>query len=250
MVAVLVLGVAFTACAKHESVNRSYRKKGNEFQGEKPTTPAGFLQEAIALDDFNKVVEILNADFAVDSLLPNKRTPLVHATRSSKLKIMNELLKRNADREIRDEEGKTALDYALLNAGLDAQGKQLINRAVILLSAEAEAGQRKELMKFAGRGSVPSLETLLKGVGINPNFIDDTGETPLTLAIRNQRVLGVNFLAQWADCPGGEGHSNCLKLTAIDLNLARADGVKPLALAKQISNAAIVEILIRHGAAE
>lgn len=249
---VVILSGAFSACAKHESVNRSYRKKGNEFVGEKPTTPAGFLQEAIALDDFNKVIEILNANFDVDTLLPNKMTALAHATRSSKLRIMNELLKRNANRDIRDADGKTALDYALLNAGVDAQGKQRINRAVILLSQEAEASQRKELMKFAGRGSVPGLENLLKSVGVNPNFVDDTGETPLTLAIRNQKVLGVNYLAQWTDCPGGDGHSDCLRLTAIDLNLARADGIKPLTLAKQIpnANAAIIEILTGAGATE
>jgi hypothetical protein len=250
LVFALIFTLTFTACAKHESVNRSYRKKGSEFVGEKPTTPAGFLQEAIALDNFIKVLEILNADFDVNTLLPNKMTPLAHATRSSKLKIMNELLKRNANRDIRDADGKTALDYALLNAGVDAEGKQRMNRAVILLSQEAEASQRKELMKFAGRGSVPGIENLLKSVGINPNFVDDTGETTLTLAIRNQKVLGVNYLAQWTDCPGGEGHSDCLKLTAIDLNLARADGLKPLALAKQLPNTAIIETLTRLGAEE
>jgi len=242
--------ILLAACAKHESVNRSYRKPGNDFVGEKPSDAAGLMQEAIANDDLPQVLKLLADKFDIDASLPNQRTPLIHATREAKYRIMSELIKRNANLQARDRDGRTALDHALQNAGKDSDGNPVLNRAIVLLSEEAQLSQRKELMKFAGRGSSSAIINLLAGIGIDPNFIDESGDTPLTLAIRNRKALGVDALAQWKDCHGGEESPDCLRLTATDLDLAGSDGVKPLTLARQMENADIIEILTQAGAKE
>jgi hypothetical protein len=246
---VLVLGFTL-GCGRHRSENRFTTQAGDVFKGTKPSDPAGRMQEAIGLDDVATVEQLLNDGWPVDEIFPNGRTALIEATIQSKYRIMIQLLKRGATKDLRAKDGKSALEIAREVAGVDDKGQPLINRSVLILDEQSQLLKREELMRFTVRGSADPLLRLLKDVGVDPNFVDASGKTPLTAAIHANKLISVQVLAHWKDCPSGEGKSDCIRITATDLNLPGADGKKPKTLAKGPGREQIFNLLSELNAEE
>ncbi|MBK9040640.1 MAG: hypothetical protein IPL83_16010 [Bdellovibrionales bacterium] len=208
------------------------------------------IQTSIAKDDIDMIIELAEKGANLNQILSNGRTALIEATIQNRLRIMIELMKRGADVEQLSREAKNASQYALEMAGLDSDGKANVTRAMVILDPALAASERTAFMKFSGRGSADQLMRLLKEVGLDPNYRDEQGNTPLTFAIRKRKTLSVQVLVHWADCPDESAKASCLKLTATDVNFPGSDGIKPLTLAKQLGADELIPILIDAKAVE
>lgn len=86
------------------------------------------LSEAAIRGDAELVGLMLDKGAKIDAQEPNKRTALIYAASSSALSSQKRtatirlLLERGADKAVRDEAGKTALDWAKQNKNRDAAG--------------------------------------------------------------------------------------------------------------------------------
>lgn len=248
--AVIILSSATYGCGQHSTSNHSFVQSGEVFQGKNPETIEELIQTSIAKDDVDMVIELAEKGANLNQIFSSGRTALIEATIQNRLRIMIELIKRGADIEKLGREGKNASQYALEMAGLDSDGQGNVTRTMVILNPALAASKRTAFMKYSGRGSADQLMRLLNEVGLDPNYRDEQGNTPLTFAIRKRKTLSVQVLVHWADCPDESVKANCLKLTATDVNLPGSDGIKPLRLAKQLGADELIPILIDAKAVE
>ncbi len=248
--AVIILSSATYGCGQHSTSNHSFVRSGEVFQGKNPETIEELIQTSIAKDDIDMIIKLAEKGANLNQILSNGRTALIEATIQNRLRIMIELMKRGADVEQLSREAKNASQYALEMAGLDSDGKANVTRAMVILNPALAASERIAFMKYSGRGSADQLMRLLKEVGLDPNYRDEQGNTPLTFAIRKRKTHSVQVLVHWADCPDESVKASCLKLTATDVNFPGSDGIKPLTLAKQLGANELIPILIDAKAVE
>lgn len=212
-------------CGQHESSNYMYRATNNDHQGQKSTDPLGKMREAIASDSTTQVLELLKEGFPINSQFEDGRSALIESTLQTRVTLVDLFLKNNADINIKDNTGKTALDYAR---------EKEISRVWTLLDLERQNQLKVQFLKFLNRGSADPLTKLLQDEGVNPNFLTDDGETPLTLAILKKKKVSIQIIAQWEDPYG---------ITNTNINLPNKDNIKPLKLALQTNQPDIVELL-------
>lgn len=246
----ILLTLALMGCGQHVSQTSSYLQTGDSFSGKDPKTPEEILLNAIARDDLDLVTKTIRDGFDVNKILTSGRTALIETVVQNRIRIMLGLIQLGAEKGLKDKMGKSAFDWAVELAGTDPNGENLVTRAMLILDESIQSTQQKALMKFSGRGSSDPIMRLLKEVGVSPNFIDEDGNTPLSLAIRKGKLTSVQVLAAWTDCPDENIKSTCLRLTATDLNLPTAEGLKPLTLARQLGANEIVSLLVEAGAKE
>jgi ankyrin repeat protein len=217
--------VLLAACGKHESNSWGRVGTGDEFRGKTDK-----VLEAIDADDTLKLEKLLADGVSVNATLPDGETLLIRAAKNGYARVVNLLVRRGADLKRMDSDNKTAADHARANGQ---------TRALMLLDAEEHTKARAELI-HAILNEEGRVNKLLKD-GVNPNFLDmqNSGESPLTLAIENARERSSKIIAKWKDS---------LEITSTDVNFANQSGVRPLAKARLKNQAPIVTLLESLGA--
>ncbi len=238
------------ACGRHDISNFGYTKELKAQEGDKAVTWLDFMENAIDQVDVDQFNELLNDTTDINSLLKNGRTPLTHATSKKLVPFVYQLIQKGAALDVVDTTGKTAMQYA---TELNTSGE--FERIIYfltepLLQQELQKKMQEELIAvITADGDEVSLqvENLLKK-GVNPNFTDVSGETPLTLALKVMS-LSSSLLINWKD-PEAQG------LYAVDVNLANQIGEKPLTVIlanpkpKHPKVKAYIKALIEQGATE
>ncbi|NJL26031.1 MAG: ankyrin repeat domain-containing protein, partial [Calothrix sp. SM1_5_4] len=102
-------------CGQHSARNLSQKEDGDSFRGEKAQDPPGKMLEAIGAGDLASMLALLDAGLGVDTFLPNGRTALIESTLQVKPRLVHELLARGANKDLADNNGKTAVEYAREN---------------------------------------------------------------------------------------------------------------------------------------
>jgi ankyrin repeat protein len=154
------------------------------------------------------------------------RTPLMHALRYSDMDVIEILIKAGADLDIRDKEGNTALMMAELN-----QSSKVVN--ILKQSGASLHGLKEiELLQAVDSGDIDGVRKLLRNNNININ-IRLGNSTLLYRAAQN-------------------GHSEITKLlinTGADINQRSSEGYfNPLLIAAYYGNLEVVKILLEAGA--
>lgn len=223
------------ACGKHEQKSTGSLLGGDvreigEARGEDALT------QAINADDEVRLVSVFASEWKIDQKLKNGRLPLTEACSLLKLKAVQKILELGADRELKDDENKSGVDYANESARL----KRLFYPEEVLRQ-EMEFVKSVRLNKFA------DVKKLL-AIGVDPNFILDVertpseveahfvGETPLTLAV----MANLPNIIRTLLAPG----------SATDVNLANTRGDRALKLARDRSLTQIEKMLLQRGALE
>lgn len=194
------------------------------------------LIQAINAEDETRLGTIFRDQWDINQKLKNGRLPLTEACSILKIKSIKLLLELGADRDLKDEEGKSGVDYAQESMAL----KRLFFPEEILRQ-ELDFVKAVRLNKFA------DVKKLLS-VGVDPNFILDiertpveveshfVGETPLTLAV----VANLPNIVRTLLAPG----------SLTDVNLANTRGERALKLARNQGLTQIEKMLLQRGALE
>lgn len=206
----------FTACGKHESENFGFIKTEVAEKDDAIDSPAEKIKVSIDTGDREAFEALLNENIDVNIVLEEGQTALIYATIEGRDYFVFLLMKKGADTTLIDSSGQTALQYAV---------KLERVRIQLLLDPSQQAALQEKLIETITNDSdeVFMEVSQLLAEGADPNFVHATGETPLTLAIQ---VLSnsATALINWRD----EG----FEITATNLNLPNAAGLKPLAVAK------------------
>jgi hypothetical protein len=236
----VALGVLLTlglGCGHHSGEARTYVRPGEVRRGESPKTAAEKMERAIGADDAAEVERLVKqGEIGVEGPLANGRTPLNHAVRNAKNRIVHFLVKMGAKPDVVDgNDGMTAKAYAEVKD---------LGRIRALLDFELRDRHRAELLGYIRDGSPHMIENFLRESGVDPNFLDAEGDTPLTLAVRlsvnESQIDLIQALVQWKD-PELDG------LTATDVNMRNAAGKTAFALARELNLSEISEVLLAAG---
>lgn len=218
---ILFVAVFCIHCGKHDIENFGYVRQVNAAGGEAAVNWSDRFEEAVNQnkeDEFKNLLEEDEARF--NALLKNGRTPLIHTVISGSNFFIYLLLQKDVDINQADAQGKTALDYAI---------EMQKDRAQLMLNSDLQIQFQGTLfLKIAEDSDDVAIEVkrFLES-GTDPNFIDtETGETPLTMAIK-KKSLAVTTLIRWTDPELG--------LTPVDINLPNIEDKKPLTIALEIN---------------
>jgi ankyrin repeat protein len=184
--------------------------------------------EAVASEDVDQVVALLNTDVSVDARNAKGETPLLVATHRNNLAIAKLLIAAGADVNAKDGIHDSPYLYAGARGHLDILKLTLSNGAD-LKSTNRYGGTA--LIPAAERGYVETVKTLIEA-GVNIDHVNNLGWTALMEAI----VLS----------DGGKAHVAIVNLlidAGADITIADKDGVTPLKHAKSRGYSAIVALL-------
>lgn len=162
------------------------------------------------------------------------RTPVMAATHGNRVDTVRALIQAGADINIRD----SRMDNPFLYAG--AEGLLDILKLTIEAGADSKLTNRfggTALIPASERGHLEIVRELLTRTDVDVNHVNNLGWTALLEAI----ILG----------NGGARHVEVVRLlveAGADVNLADAEGVAPLAHARQRGYAEIIRILQKAGA--
>lgn len=207
------------------------------------------LQAAAAMKDSTLVRLLLNAHAPVDS--GDRETPLITATRSGSLPIVEMLLRAGANVNARDKQQNwSALDIALANGRMD------IVNALLQAGADRAPLLNRELVVAIEGGDYREVERLLKA-GANPNATDEKRRLALTIALSNKREdIAFALLRAGAIMPG-QTRSELLYTAAFNgadsvITVLLGDTMKPtpthLGAAAAGGHASTVRLLLKAGA--
>ena len=191
------------------------------------------LVRAAADGDMAALRRLLDAGVPVDTRDARGRTALLAATHANRIDVARLLIEHGANVNAKD----TMQDSPFLFAG--AQGRLEILRMTLAAGADLKSTNRHggtALIPAAHHGHVETVRELVK-TRIDIDHVNHLGWTALLEAI----ILG----------DGGAAHTDIVRLLVAhgaNLQLADAQGVTPLAHAKQRGQRTIVEILRRAGA--
>lgn len=214
----IILGIVLTsliACGKHETQNFGFTNNKTASQGSQPTTVDDFLMLYIDTSDRTGFEKTLDEGADINLVLKNGRPLLVHATVSNNPLFVSILVRRGADLTLADGAGKTALQHAL---------ELKKNRIVMILDPTQQQIKQQELFQAITDEDVDAVDRGLKA-GADPNFVHESGETPLTQSIQIKAIGVFRTVARWQDPELG--------VTGTDVNLPNAAGVTPLKLATE-----------------
>lgn len=193
-----------------------------------------------------------------------KNALLVAASRAKDLKLVDYFISKGLAINSTDEHGNGIFSYAAQGGNTDVL-KQLVDRGVSTKKNET-TGENAIFFASKGRASSLALFEYLEGLGINANVTTTEGVTPLhNLAgsVKDQDILdyfvtkGVN-----PNAVNNEGETALLKASernklpivtyftkkTDNINHADKDGKTPLTAALQGNSAAIVSYLLANGA--
>ena len=134
------------------------------------------------------------------------RTPIIYAIMQNKSEAAFKCIELGADTTLKDNEGHLPIDYATTN-GL----KELVN---FLSAGEKDNFGNTLLHQACYNNQSEVVKTLLKSSSSEINNMNDSGETPLILAVKNENQYIVELLIE----------------NKADVNLAANNGEYPLPL--------------------
>ncbi len=189
----------------------------------KSDTRGGSLQRAIDERRADVVQKLLKESDLAKRPLPNGEMPFHYAVRQGNLQLVQAMLKANADPYVKDAQGLTAIDHAMIASHrtivgyllghqigtifhsalydempLEQRGAiQNLLSSIEHLRSEAIVHKIPELHAAARRGDLESVKLLLNPQDLSP--YDSFGMTPLHHAI----LSGKKEVAQWIIEQGG-----------------------------------------------
>ncbi len=113
----LIVGASFTTANATETNNESTTKY--EVTATKITKVNSFCI-AIAKGDFDTVKKMIEFGENVNKV-SNGKTPLMYAARYNRVEIINLLLENGAEVDVKDKDGRKAIDYAKISKALGAK---------------------------------------------------------------------------------------------------------------------------------
>ncbi len=181
----LPLLLVLSACGNHQSKSQFYEKSGDNQKPIESSDPLVLLQQAIFDDNLERLFKILNSEkLSVDSTLNTNRTLLAEATFLKKTKIIRVLVLEGANIEISSIEGES------LQSWIEKQSDQLkLSRALFKTTKQ----DQQELIQILIQNNFRLLKALLDE-GISLNFLTPEGHTPLILAIENRWMNSLRVL--------------------------------------------------------
>lgn len=192
------------------------------------------LIQAAERGDTEIVLQLLQAGADINGRDARSRTPVMAATHGNQVDTVRALIQAGADINLRD----NRMDNPFLYAG--AEGLLDILKLTIEAGADTKLTNRfggTALIPAAERGHVEIVQELLTRTDVDVNHVNNLGWTALLEAI----ILG----------EGGPRHTEVVRLlveAGADVNLADANGVTPLAHARQHGYRQMIEILQKAGA--
>ena len=191
----------------------------------KPDQPTMNLYRAVHAEDIDQVERNLYWGADVNGIGPDGNSPLHVAAERGNRVIAQILLEKNADVDLPNRDGHTALYLAVMSGRIQI--------ALLLTKYQARFAPDQLLLDVARNGinDRDVLRFLLKQ-GAQINIQDDEGNTPLHIAVNlGHRVLVRQLITRGAD-----------------LNLKNKAGNNPLELAIASRNEEIIQLLRQHGA--
>jgi len=180
------------------------------------------------------VLSLLEAGANINATDERGRTAAMAATHANQVETVRLLIEAGADINLRDQR----LDNPFLYASAEGLFE------IVQLTIEAQADTRltnrfggTALIPAAERGHVEIVRELLTRTDVDVNHVNNLGWTALLEAI----ILS----------DGGERHQQIVQLLVdhgADVNLADAQGITPLAHARQRGYVQIMDILLAAGA--
>lgn len=185
---------------------------------------------ALAAKDLAAINQLLDSDEAdANRSRPDGKTALMFASQLSDTELVARLLTAGADVNGRNANGGTALMYAAL--GGDATVTALLLDAGARHDTKAKLGWTA-LEVAAVKGHISAARKLLEA-GAEPDVRDTYGWTPLMRAVDTRRLAFVRML---------------LEETSADLCARQESGAMALHIAAASGDAAMVRLLVDHGA--
>lgn len=222
LLSLVSLFLLFCSCGYHSSDSFGEQKTGAVTRVEKSGEVIDQAADAIQSNQLPRLQELLGQGLPVNSVLRNGRSLLIEAVVWGRIEIVAFLIERGAQLDLKDPEGRTALDHA--------QGKPALLR---LLNPQTER-ENQELFAAVNENRFNDVKSLVLQ-GVDPNVFSAMGETPLTLAV------GLNF-------------ENVVRVllqqTKTDVNLKNKSGESPLGIARIKNLKRIEDLLKRRGAKE
>ncbi|MDR0645566.1 MAG: ankyrin repeat domain-containing protein [Elusimicrobiota bacterium] len=151
-------------------------------------------------------------------------TALIKASRNGHIDMMNMLIIANADPNQQSRRGTTPLTAAIQN------GSPM--PVTFLMSNGARAGASQDnMLRYAFQKKFVGVDAMLKA-GINPNFADANGNTPLIVSVSYGDLQSAQALIDYR----------------ADVNAANASGMTALLYAIQTKNTEMISLLIDRNA--
>ncbi|XP_022099973.1 E3 ubiquitin-protein ligase MIB1-like [Acanthaster planci] len=211
-------------------VLKSELEKLGDLLGGSDASSGAALFQAAATGNTNKVREIIkNHPDAVKFQNDEKQTALQAAAHRGHMDVVSTLVGAKAPLELEDEDGDTALAYAVLG------NKPDIVKHLLLAGSNVNAANNKGLTPLhlaAAKGHQTCVEVLLKPMPsrCDVNCKDQAGNVPLYLAMRSKSKPIVKLLVE----------HQC-----IDLRLTNKNGFNSLHNAVMTTNLYAVEAILR-----
>lgn len=217
-----LLTLCLLSCGRHESSRLDLMPEQGGTVVEKPTTPEDRLLEAARKGSVPEVQALQAEGVSLDLILPRGRSALIEAVLWSRVELVAWLLEQGVNRDLRDEQGQRAEDYAAEKPSLLRLFRpEQADEELTAFFAAIAANRFNEVKKFLQEG-------------VDPNVENPDGETALTLAIGLKLDLVVRVLLQ----PG----------TNTDVEKPNRAGETPLALARRLGLSRIEQMLKQRGA--
>ena len=190
-------------------------------------------------------------------------TPLIHAVWNGHLEVVRVLIESGADPSQLGKSGLSPIEMALEGSHLGIVD-YLVGRGQQFATERVEEAAGRGLILAIERDDVSTVVRVLDW-GINPNFLDSSGSTPLVHAAwRGREAVVRSLLAKGAD-PNGKNGSGATALMAAfqqghfdvfelllskgaDPDLQRVDGSTVLMDAVWRQNVPVVTMLVSYGA--
>jgi ankyrin repeat protein len=194
------------------------------------------LALAVANKDFNMIKELYKKRVDFNTLdKEGEMNVLMRAVMQNDIKLVDVLLKYNADPNVYNTKGETALSYASKHGYVDIVRSLVARRKKIKVNLrESTAGGWSPLAHAAARGHVEIVQLILdNGVAFDDEIdrqFEPYGATPLILAVE----AGCDAVVQLL-----------LKSTA-NSKLCDDDGGSPLYIAVEMGHADIVSTIVAH----
>jgi ankyrin repeat protein len=187
-------------------------------------TSETLLIQAIKIRDFRILEDLLNRNANPNIQDSKGKSALIHAVERDQEGIVEMLLQHKADPTLFDQTGMSALHYAAMKSD-----SKILN---LLLTGDVSPNVYKEkgvtpLFLAAKEGRVESIKALI-GKGADVNFLSTLGKTPLTVAIKGNHKEAVEILLS----------------QRAEVNLKT--NIPPLVIAIKNENREMIDLLLSH----